>query len=162
MSPLLADEPSLVVLASARSDVPRVIQAFDVLALPSESEGLALVAPEGMSESLPIVATNVGGLPTVVDHMQTGFFVEVDEDQLRVAQSMLVNDPTRAREMSARDRHLARARYSYERMVEEYLSLYEGARASSAPADRSRPSASSPPARGRADTSDAAAPSRAP
>jgi len=117
-------DPSLVILAGRRSDVPRVIQAFDVFALPSKSEGLPLVVPEAMSASLPIVATNVGGLPSVVDHMHTGFLVEVDEAQLRAALSMLVNDADRAREMGARARHAALERYSHERMVDAYLALY--------------------------------------
>lgn len=117
-------DPSLVTLTGRRSDVPRVIQAFDVFALPSKSEGLPLVVPEAMSASLPIVATNVGGLPSVVEHMHTGFLVDVDEDQLRAALSMLVNDPARAREMGSRARHVALARYSHERMVDAYLALY--------------------------------------
>ena len=119
-------DPSRVVVAGRRGDVPRVIQAFDVFALPSRSEGLPLVVPEGMAAALPIVATSVGGLPSVVDHMHTGFLVDVDEDQLRAALSMLVNDPARAREMGARARQVALARYSHERMVDAYLALYTG------------------------------------
>jgi glycosyltransferase involved in cell wall biosynthesis len=118
--------PSFVLMTGPRTDVPRVIQAFDVFALSSKSEGLPLVVPEAMSASLPIVSTNVGGLPSVVDHMHTGFLVEVDEDQLRAALSMLVNDPARAREMGSRARHVALARYSHERMVDAYLALYTG------------------------------------
>ena len=117
-------DPSLVTLTGSRTDVPRVIQAFDVFALPSRSEGLPLVVPEAMSAALPIIATSVGGLPGVVDHMHTGFLIEVDEDQLRAALSMLVNDPDRAREMGTRARQAALARYSHERMVGAYLALY--------------------------------------
>lgn len=117
-------DPSRVVLAGRRGDVPRVIQAFDAFALPSKSEGLPLVVPEAMAAALPIVATSVGGLPSVVDHMHTGFLVDLDEDQLRAALSMLVNDPARAREMGARARQIAIARYSHERMVDAYLALY--------------------------------------
>lgn len=120
-------DPSRVVMMGRRSDVPRVIQAFDVFALPSKSEGLPLVVPEAMSASLPIVATNVGGLPSVVDHMHTGFLVDVDEDQLRAALSMLVNDRARASEMGSRARRVALDRYSHERMVDAYLALYTDA-----------------------------------
>ncbi|MGE3764573.1 MAG: glycosyltransferase [Kofleriaceae bacterium] len=154
-------DPSLVVMTGRRSDVPRVIQAFDVFALPSKSEGLPLVVPEAMSASLPIVATNVGGLPSVVDHMHTGFLVDVDEDQLRAALSMLVNDRERAREMGARARQVALARYSHERMVDDYLALY-GGDAVSEPADRSSPSASNRPVLVRLDTSDGGPLSRVP
>jgi glycosyltransferase involved in cell wall biosynthesis len=156
-------DPSRVVLTGRRSDVPRIIQAFDVFALPSKSEGLPLVVPEAMSASLPIVATNVGGLPSVVDHMHTGFLVDVDEDQLRAALSMLVNDPARAREMGARARKVALDRYSHERMVDAYLALYTDAPPTvSGREARSSPSASSPRALVPPSTRGGAAPSRAP
>ncbi len=154
--------PAFAIMTGPRTDVPRVIQAFDVFALSSTSEGLPLVVPEAMSASLPIVTTNVGGLSTVVDHMHTGFLVDVSsaEEQLRAALSMLVNDPARAREMGARARHVALERYSHERMVDEYLALYTGR--ASEPASRSRPSASSPPAHAQPRTTASAPLSRAP
>lgn len=122
-------EPRWVVMTGRRMDVPRVVHAFDVFALSSKTEGLPLVVPEAMAAALPIVATSVGGLPSVVDEGQTGMLVPVDETALREALARLERDRDLAREMGAKARGVALARYSHDRMVDAYLELYARARA---------------------------------
>ena len=117
-------DPSRVVLAGRRMDVPRVVQAFDCFVLSSISEGLPLVVPEAMAAGLPIVTTAVGGLPSVVDEGETGLLVPVEAAALTTALASLAGDPERARQMGRRARAVALARYSSERMVDEYLALY--------------------------------------
>jgi len=109
-------------------DVPALMPAFDVFVLSSKSEGLPLVVPEAMSAGLPIVATSVGGLPSVVDEGRTGLLVPVDEAALRGALKKLVDDRALAKRMGAAARDTALARYSSERMVDAYLELYAQAR----------------------------------
>jgi glycosyltransferase involved in cell wall biosynthesis len=120
-------EPRWVVMTGRRMDVPRLMPAFDIFCLSSQTEGLPLVVPEAMSAALPIVSTAVGGLPTVVDEDETGFLVPVDETALRGALHGLVEDPARARAMGARAREVALERYDYGRMVDAYLALYQNA-----------------------------------
>ena len=48
----------------------------DVFLLPSSSESFGLVALEAMSAEVPVVASNAGGLPEVIDHGVTGFLHE--------------------------------------------------------------------------------------
>lgn len=122
-------EPRWVVMTGTRMDVPRLVHAFDVFALPSRSEGLPLVVPEAMAAGLPVVATNVGGLPSVVDDGVTGLLVPVDEIALRTALGRLAAEPALAHRLGARAREVALARYGADRMVEAYLALYAEARA---------------------------------
>lgn len=110
-----------------RMDVARLLPAFDVFALSSKSEGLPLVVPEAMATGLPVVSTAVGGIPGVVDEGETGYLTGVDERELRVALDRLLDDPARARAMGARAREVALARYSAERMCDDYLALYQRA-----------------------------------
>ena len=121
-------EPRWVVMTGRRMDVPRLVHAFDVFALSSKTEGLPLVVPEAMAAGLPIVTTNVGGLPSVVDDQQTGLLVPVDERAFAQALAVLEADHERARAMGASGRRVALARFNYDRMVDAYLELYAQAR----------------------------------
>jgi glycosyltransferase involved in cell wall biosynthesis len=120
-------EPRWVVMTGRRMDVPRLMPAFDIFCLSSQTEGLPLVVPEAMSAALPIVSTAVGGIPTVVDEGETGFLVPVDETALRAALQTLIEDPVRARTMGVAAREVALERYDYGRMVDAYLALYQNA-----------------------------------
>lgn len=122
-------DPRWVVMTGRRMDVPRLVQAFDVFALPSKTEGLPLVVPEAMSAELPIIATSVGGLPSVIDEGETGLLVPVDEAALAAALARLAGDHELARRMGRRAREVALARYGHDRMVDAYLALYARARA---------------------------------
>lgn len=122
-------DPRWVVMTGRRMDVPRIVQAFDVFALSSRTEGLPLVVPEAMSAGLPIVTTGVGGLPSVVDDHVTGLVVPNDERALAAALAALEVDRDRARAMGARARTVALSRFGYDVMVDAYLALYDQARA---------------------------------
>jgi glycosyltransferase involved in cell wall biosynthesis len=118
---------SRVHVLGRRMDVDRILPAFDVFALSSKTEGLPLVIPEAMATGLPIVSTAVGGIPTVVEDGVTGLLCPVDEAALRDRLATLVADHPRARAMGARAREVALTRYSAERMLDDYLALYERA-----------------------------------
>ncbi len=110
----------------ARRDVPDVLNALDAFVLSSSTEGLPLVIPEAMATGLPVVATSVGGIPTVIDEGQTGFLVPAgDETALRDRVARLRGDPDLARACGSRARSAAVARYSAERMQRDYIALYE-------------------------------------
>ena len=121
-------EPRWVVMTGRRMDVPRIVHAFDVFALPSKTEGLPLVVPEAMSAGLPTVATAVGGLPTVVDDDETGLLVPVDEAALSAALARLADDHELARRLGRNAREVALERFSADRMVDAYLAQYAASR----------------------------------
>ncbi len=117
-------EPRWVVMTGRRMDVPKLVHAFDVFALSSKTEGLPLVVPEAMAAGLPVVATAVGGLPSVVDEGVTGLLVPVEDKALSRALAQLEGDRDGARAMGVKAREVALARYSHDRMVDDYLALY--------------------------------------
>lgn len=117
-----------VVLAGRRMDVPALMPAFDVFCLSSSTEGLPLVVLEAMAASLPVVSTDVGGIPKVVVEGETGLLTPVDPEALGKALDVLHADPAKARAMGQRGREIALGRYSSETMVDKYLDLYRRAR----------------------------------
>jgi glycosyltransferase involved in cell wall biosynthesis len=66
-------------------DIPKWMNACDVLCLPSLSEGLPNVALEAMACGLPVVASRVGGVPEIVEHGVNGLLVPAGESHALAA-----------------------------------------------------------------------------
>ncbi|XXX72122.1 glycosyltransferase [Sorangium sp. So ce134] len=114
-----------VLFAGERHDVPALLAALDVFALPSLSEGLPLALLEAMATGLPAVASDVGGVPTALVHGETGFLVPSGEvAPLAARLSELMADPALAARMGRCGRAIALRRYSAARMAERYMDLY--------------------------------------
>ena len=102
-----------------------LLQAADVFVLASEIEGLPLVVLEAMSESVPVVATDVGGMPEAVVDGETGFLVPTgDAGALTTAIARILDDPAVALRM--RQAALARyeRRFTMARMLDAHRDLY--------------------------------------
>ncbi len=101
----------------------------DVFLLPSSSESFGLVALEAMSAEVPVVASNAGGLPEVIDHGVTGFLHDSGHVDGFVSSilKLLTNDTLR-RTMGRRARRVARARFSVDEMVSRYIQVYDSLR----------------------------------
>jgi len=107
-------------------DIRPLLWQGSVLALSSLEEGLPNIVLEAMASGLPVIATEVGGLPEVVEHGRTGLLVPSrSADALADALSLLLNDEKiRAafgREGTKRARHC----YSKSCMVREYEQIFE-------------------------------------
>ncbi len=118
-----------VVFAGFRSDVDRLLPAFDVFCLSSHLEGLGTSLLDAMAFGLPIVATAAGGIPEAVEDGVTGLVVPV-RNPVALAQGLLelLDDPERRRRLGASGRRRFRERFTADRMVEETLRVYEATR----------------------------------
>ena len=116
-----------VKLLGTRHDIPQILKASNVCFLSSISEGIPLTLIEGMAAGLPVVATNVGGIPEVVIDDETGCLADSGDEKclashlLRVAQddklcrTLGQAGQTRAQEMfSVKEMHL-----KYQRLYDE-------------------------------------------
>ena len=122
----LGDKAAFVQLLGARSDTPRLYAALDLFALSSDSEGLPLVIIEAMASALPVLATAVGGIAAVVVEGVTGALVPVgDVGALTARLGELAAAPALGVRWGAEGRRRALARYSAERMLDDYLAVYE-------------------------------------
>jgi N-acetyl-alpha-D-glucosaminyl L-malate synthase BshA len=101
----------------------------DVFLLPSSSESFGLVALEAMSAEVPVVASNAGGLPEVVEHGTTGFLHDPGHIAGFVSSvlRLLQNEPLR-RAMGRRARREARTRFDVDEMVSRYVAVYDSLR----------------------------------
>ena len=69
-----------VELLGRRDDIPELLAAADALVLPSRSEGLPLVVMEAMASSTPVIATEVGGVPELLEHGVTAMLVPPEDE----------------------------------------------------------------------------------
>jgi glycosyltransferase involved in cell wall biosynthesis len=115
-----------VAFLGTRPDVPDLLRAADVLALPSLHEGFGLVVAEALATGIPVVASRVGPLPEILRHGETGFLVASgDPGQLSASLTELLSRPDLRREMAAHSRADAIARFEVRSMVAELERLYE-------------------------------------
>jgi len=109
-----------------RDDVPAILSASDVFVLPSESEASPNVILEAMAAGLPVVASRVGGIPELVADGVTGDLVPPgDSDALAAALLNLLEQPARGAAYGRAGRACIEQRYSFERMVMQFETLYE-------------------------------------
>lgn len=107
-----------VIETGATEDVVPLLDAMDVLALPSERETFGLAAIEGMARGLPIVAHAVGALPEVVEDGVTGYVVAPPD--LGAALQRV-----RGSDLGVAGRARVASRYSVAKMLEAHRAVYE-------------------------------------
>jgi glycosyltransferase involved in cell wall biosynthesis len=130
-----------VELLGERRDVPAQLAAADVLVLPSKSEGLPYSILEAMAAALPVVASDVGGIPEEVVDGTTGLLVpRGDRSAMSRALRRLNEDGDAARRMGIAGHARARLQFSIQTMVDSYDAVFrtllekEATRASRRPA----------------------------
>jgi sugar transferase (PEP-CTERM/EpsH1 system associated) len=115
-----------VCLLGARAEISELLNALDIFVLPSLSEGLPMSVLEAMACGLPVVATDVGGIPEVVVHGQTGLLVSSqDVQQLAAALETLVQQPGLRLTLGHQGRARVVEHFSLQRMVHDYEGLYK-------------------------------------
>ncbi len=115
-----------VFLAGARNDIPKLLNLFDIFILPSLNEGVSNTILEAMSCSLPVIATDVGGNPELVEDGVTGRLVEA-ANPLAIAQAikMYVEIPKKIEQHGSAGRARVQKEFSIDKMVESYLRVYD-------------------------------------
>jgi glycosyltransferase involved in cell wall biosynthesis len=95
-------QPGRVVLAGERRDVPEILPAFDIFALPSRYEGLPTAIVEAMVCGIPVVATAVNAVSDVVVPGETGLLVPPQRPvRMAAAIRYLLDSPEAAARMAA-------------------------------------------------------------
>ena len=109
-----------------RDDVSAVLSQADIFVLPSRSEAFPNAIMEAMATGLPVVASNVGGIPELVEDGRTGHLVQPG-DATALADSViaLLQQPQRLEEFGRAGRSKVEQSYSFDRMVAQFEDLYE-------------------------------------
>jgi glycosyltransferase involved in cell wall biosynthesis len=111
-----------------RNDVATILRASDIFALTSVSEAASLTLLEAMASWLPVVVTNVGGNPEIVDDGVHGFLVPRNDDAATARAFVeLLRNPERSRAMGEAGRQRVCEHYQLDHTIEAYGRLYAAA-----------------------------------
>jgi glycosyltransferase involved in cell wall biosynthesis len=113
-----------VYLMGYRDDIPNVLAASDVLVLPSYREGTPRVITEAMASGLPVIATDIAGIPEQVVDGETGYLMPTGDSQALAGHlSELLSNQQRREQMGEAGRNCSE-RFSIETMLDNLDTLY--------------------------------------
>lgn len=125
--------------AGEREDAATLAAAFDAAVICSHWEGLPLAALEAMAAGVPLVASSVGGLPTLLEDGAGLLAPPGDAAAFADALRVLIDDPERCATIAAAGRARVEERYSFARMVSRIEGIYDEIRAARDPDHRFAP-----------------------
>jgi N-acetyl-alpha-D-glucosaminyl L-malate synthase BshA len=106
--------------------VAQLLQEANLLLLPSQTESFGLVALEAMASGVPVIASDVGGLPEVVEHGVTGFLAPLgDVDQMAEYATKILVDCSLCQSFSRAASQRASELFDYHKIVPQYEAVYE-------------------------------------
>ena len=109
-----------------RAEVAERYRAADLFTLPSSAEAFGNVFAEALASGLPIVGSDTGGIPDLVEHGSNGLLVRSgDVGALAGAIGYLADDPELRTEMALRNRAKAETTLEWSQVTRRYISIYE-------------------------------------
>lgn len=114
-----------VMFLGRQKNISDLLSISDLLLLMSEQESFGLVILEAMACEVPSIATNVGGIPEVITHGETGYLVDLGDTERAANYAVdILNDENKLREMSQLAYKRSKTKFHSETIVNEYLDLY--------------------------------------
>jgi glycosyltransferase involved in cell wall biosynthesis len=114
-----------VIFTGRRQDMPELMRSLSVAVQTSEAEACPMAVLEASASGLPVVATDVGGTPELVEDGVTGLLVPPKSPvHLAAAIIRLLEAPEAARRMGLAGASLMRQRFSLEACVDAHAGLY--------------------------------------
>jgi glycosyltransferase involved in cell wall biosynthesis len=107
-------------------DVPQLMSTFDSFVVPSHSETFGLVIIEAMATGLPVIATNSGGIPEIIDNKKDGILFEPkNSNELANCLKKVFNDSKFAEEISKNALEKVKIKFDYEKNVNYFFEVCE-------------------------------------
>ena len=112
-------------LIGAIPDAYQYLKAFDLFVLPSVKEGQPWTILEAMAADVPIVATNIAGIPETIDNEVSGLLVEpADSEVLAAAIKKMMTHPSLAHLMAQNAFTVVKEKFGIEEMMRKNEELF--------------------------------------
>ena len=104
----------------------KILKASQMLVVPSRTESIPQVIKEAFYLKVPVIATNVGGIPELVVHQETGILVPPeDPEKLTIAINNLLDNEESRRNFADNAFEFINKNFSWDVLLEKYTNLYE-------------------------------------
>lgn len=108
-----------------RGDIINILPAFDFYIHPSRTEGIPVSIMEAALNSLPIVATKVGGIPEIVSNNSNGYLIEMDNiDELAIHVLKLIKSKDTRLEMGSKSYEIVSKLFNQSIQVKKLINFY--------------------------------------
>ena len=107
-------------------DAMKIVQESQILVVPSRIESIPQVIKEAFFLQVPVIATNVGGIPELISNNITGLLVPPENpEEMTNAINELLNDNNTKQRLSKNAFEFINKNFSWDILIEKYIKLYE-------------------------------------
>ncbi|MGP4060063.1 N-acetyl-alpha-D-glucosaminyl L-malate synthase BshA [Halobacillus sp. H74] len=115
-----------VLFLGKQENVSELLSISDLKLLLSEKESFGLVLLEAMACGVPCIGTNVGGIPEVIDHGETGYIAELGNiEQTAYFAKKILQDKELHKSMADQAKRIVNDKFATETILSEYEKLYD-------------------------------------
>ena len=117
-----------VVYCTDRSweEAMEIIKSSSVVVVPSRMESLPTVVKEAFYLNVPVVGTNVGGIPELISHDETGLLVPPENsEQIVNAVNELLSNPEKAKKLAINGNNFVKNNMTWDVMLPKFINFYE-------------------------------------
>ena len=108
-----------------RDDIPDIMKSLDVLVVPSLEEPFGFINIEAGAVGTPVIASNIGGIPEIIDHEESGLLIEPkDSKAVAVAVNQLLNDEATRRRYGERLQARVKSYFTKDRALAEWDDVF--------------------------------------
>jgi len=117
-----------VVYCTDRSwkEAMEIIKSSSVVVVPSRMESLPTVVKEAFYLNVPVVGTNVGGIPELISHDETGLLVPPENpEKIANAVNELLSNPEKAKKLAINGNNFVKNNMTWDVMLPKFIKFYE-------------------------------------
>jgi glycosyltransferase involved in cell wall biosynthesis len=109
-----------------REDIPKILNETDLFVFPTLWEGFGLVIAEAMAMEVPVIASNIGPIPEIIKHNESGVLVEPKKSkELSIAILDLLQNKEKRRSIAAKGKERVFLKFSAKVMATKTENLYQ-------------------------------------
>jgi glycosyltransferase involved in cell wall biosynthesis len=103
-----------------------ILQSSTILIVPSRMESIPQVIKEAFYLKIPVIATNVGGIPEIIENKKTGILIPPENPNIMIEEiNNLLKNPSLIDELTQNAFDFINKNFTWDALIDKYIQLYE-------------------------------------